>query len=573
MNALRIVFISAIIAVAIPVVKPAILLAACQMGVDVNTCPMNCVQNVSPHSQNTKANLVTGAGNGGSAWNVYLTSVWPGGSVEKLDGATNITFRENNIPLNSGDNTFITECWSGMPEYEYLSETVQGPNNEPPLPFACANRADDDGDGLADYPNDPGCADVNDDDEYNASTTKWVDIVVNVQDTSGNAISGGSWSISCPATAKNSECPLSGSNGYSSPSGSLAGVGDYTLSAGDTGTYTLQSVSPGATQTRGNVDGTVTLSWTLTYAPVPTVDILCNSANSCSIQNGASATLSWSTSNASACTASGAWLGAKPTSGSESTGALTSTNIYTLTCDGVADSVTVTVAANSAPTVSGVRLAEPDYCALGPGGIVSWTFNDSGDTQSAYQVQIDDNAGFTSVNHDSGQISSSATSYGIPQGQLTFNRTYYARVRAYDAGGLVSSYANMSLCTGPGCAVNQQSWSSPQNQYPSNTTFSVLPQSPRVNQSVVFTSQAVCYNAGGNPQACASWTWTFGDGAGAGPGANLGTTSHAYTAEGTYAATMQAADGNGYTCPVTPASQNVTVETLPLPKWKEVLPQ
>ncbi|MEK7515098.1 MAG: PKD domain-containing protein [Patescibacteria group bacterium] len=572
MNALRFFIISAVIAISVPLTASAVLYVVCQFYDPTNLCPMNCVQNVSPHSNDSKANLVTGAGSGGGDWFVYLTGSWPGGSVDRLDRATNITFRENNIPLNSGDNTFITECWSDIQEYEYLSVTVQGVEVQAP-PEQCGDTLDNDDDGLTDLA-DPGCDNAADPDEYNAPTTKWVNIVVSVQDTAGNPINGGSWSVSCPDTNKNSECPLSGTGSYASGGGALAGQGDYTLSAGDGNGYTLQSVSPSATQTRSNdASVTETLSWTLTYAPVPTVDILCNSANSCSIQNGASATLSWSTSDASSCTASGAWSGSKPTSGSESTGALTSTRTYTLTCNGVADSVTVTVAANSAPTVSSVRLTEPDYCALGPGGIVSWTFNDSSDTQSAYQVQIDDGVGFTSVNHDSGQVSSSATSYSIPQGDLTFNRTYYARVRTWDAGGLVSSYANMSLCTGPGCAVNQQSWSSPQHQYPSSATFTATPQSPRINQSVTFTSQAVCYNGGGNPQACASWEWTFGDGASAGPGANLGTTTHAYSAEGTYTATMQVADGEGYTCPATPASQNITVETLPLPKWKEVLPR
>lgn len=571
MNALRLFVIAAVVLMSATFVVPLAVQAVCYMGVEANLCPMSCSQALTGNDGST-VDLNAQVSSGGGEWTVWVSSMWPTGSAASAQLFRNASLTRNNVALDPGSNDFVTECWSELGEYQYLSEPVQGAN-EPPVVFACNDGSDNDSDGLTDFPNDPGCTDANDNDEYNAPTTKWVDIVVNVRDTNGNAINGGSWSISCPNTNQNSECPLSGSGSYSSPSGSLAGQGDYTLSANNGNGYTLQSVSPGATQTRSNAGGTETLSWTLTYAPVATVDILCNGANSCTIQNGASATLSWSTTNASACTASGAWSGSKPTSGSESTGALTSTRTYTLTCDGVADSVTVTVAANSAPTVSSVRLTEPDYCALGPGGIVSWTFNDAGDTQSAYQVQVDDNSGFTSVNHDSGQVSSAATSYSIPQGQLTFNRTYYARVRTWDAGGLVSSYANMSLCTGPGCAANQQSWSSPQHQYPSSATFTATPQTPRINQNVAFASQAVCYNGGGNPQACASWTWNFGDGTGAGPGANLGNTSHAYTAEGTYTATMQVADGDGYTCPATPTSQNITVETLPLPKWKEVLPQ
>ncbi len=40
--------------------------------------------------------------------------------------------------------------------------------------YACSNGIDDDGDGLIDYPYDPGCATRNDDDEYNACQERWV---------------------------------------------------------------------------------------------------------------------------------------------------------------------------------------------------------------------------------------------------------------------------------------------------------------------------------------------------------------------------------------------------------------
>ena len=71
--------------------------------------------------------------------------------------------------------------------------------------------------------------------------------------------------------------------------------------------------------------------------------------------SGSGSTLSWSSTNATSCTASGAWSGSQATSGTESTGALSSTSTYTLTCTGtggsVSQSATVTVAA-SAPTPS-----------------------------------------------------------------------------------------------------------------------------------------------------------------------------------------------------------------------------
>ena len=53
-----------------------------------------------------------------------------------------------------------------------------------------------------------------------------------------------------------------------------------------------------------------------------------------SVTSGGSSTLTWSSTNATSCTASGAWSGAKATSGSQSTGPLTASSSFTLTCTG-----------------------------------------------------------------------------------------------------------------------------------------------------------------------------------------------------------------------------------------------
>ena len=52
------------------------------------------------------------------------------------------------------------------------------------------------------------------------------------------------------------------------------------------------------------------------------------------IPYNSSATLTWTSSNASSCYASGAWSGSKSISGSQSTGSLTSSKTYTITCEG-----------------------------------------------------------------------------------------------------------------------------------------------------------------------------------------------------------------------------------------------
>jgi hypothetical protein len=85
---------------------------------------------------------------------------------------------------------------------------------------------------------------------------------------------------------------------------------------------------------------------TVSY-PSPTVDLKANGYDgSVTVPYNSSVTLSWTSSNANYCVASGAWSGTKGTSGSESTGNLTSgPKTYTLTCYGsggsASDSVTI----------------------------------------------------------------------------------------------------------------------------------------------------------------------------------------------------------------------------------------
>jgi hypothetical protein len=63
----------------------------------------------------------------------------------------------------------------------------------------------------------------------------------------------------------------------------------------------------------------------------------------------------------------------------------------------------------------------------------TWTFSDpnAGDTQTAYDVQLDDDSAFGSVNHDSGKVLSAPGSYtpaaGIPDG------IYYWRAKVWDS--------------------------------------------------------------------------------------------------------------------------------------------
>ncbi|NOY62581.1 MAG: hypothetical protein GXP10_05385, partial [Gammaproteobacteria bacterium] len=158
--------------------------------------------------------------------------------------------------------------------------------------------------------------------------------------TSTSILSGESAQLTWSTTDANSCTASGGWSGSQATSGS-ASIGP--LSA--TSTFTLNCSGDG-----GSIEKSIQVTVT-----TPTAPTLTFGATNNSILSGASTTLTWSTSNASACTASGDWGGSKATSGSTSTGTLTATSTFTLDCSGsggnIQKSVQVTVAA-PVPTLS-----------------------------------------------------------------------------------------------------------------------------------------------------------------------------------------------------------------------------
>ena len=131
-------------------------------------------------------------------------------------------------------------------------------------------------------------------------------------------------------------------------SGSRATSGTQTTAAlAANATFVLDCTGAG-----GSIQRQVTVTVTSTPPPTLTLD-----ASPTTVSNGARSTLSWSTTGATACTASGGWSGARGVSGSESTATLTSTTTFTLDCSGaggnVSRSVTVTVAGGGAAGLGG----------------------------------------------------------------------------------------------------------------------------------------------------------------------------------------------------------------------------
>jgi trimeric autotransporter adhesin len=154
-------------------------------------------------------------------------------------------------------------------------------------------------------------------------------------------------------------CTASG--GWSGP---VAASGTWSTEAlSNTTIYELTCTGTGGSATQSS---TVTVS---ALAPVITLG-----ANPSSVDAGGTSVLSWSTGNAMACTASGAWSGGKTLAGSQSSGALTASATYTLICTGVrgtaSQSVTVSVK-SLAPSVS--IAATPSTIANGTSSTLKWT--------------------------------------------------------------------------------------------------------------------------------------------------------------------------------------------------------
>ncbi|NND65746.1 MAG: hypothetical protein HKM24_07260 [Gammaproteobacteria bacterium] len=107
--------------------------------------------------------------------------------------------------------------------------------------------------------------------------------------------------------------------------------------------------------------------------PAPTVSL---TASPTTITEGASSTLTWTVTNATSCSASDAWSGAKLATGSSEMVMPLVTSTYTLSCTGIggtrSDSVTVTVnpLVTDPPTVS--LTATPNPIDQGNASVISW---------------------------------------------------------------------------------------------------------------------------------------------------------------------------------------------------------
>jgi len=180
---------------------------------------------------------------------------------------------------------------------------------------------------------------------------------------------GGTSALTWSSTSATA-CAASGGWSGALPTSGSQSTGALTA----TTAYSLTCTGPGGT----SAAAAATVAVAAPAAPTATV-----SANPTAVAFGGTSTLTWSSTNATACAASGGWSGALPSSGSQSTGALTATTAYSLTCTGAGGTsnvagVTVVVSPTTlsvSPRIAAITLSRTQqFTAVVPGGGAAvWT--------------------------------------------------------------------------------------------------------------------------------------------------------------------------------------------------------
>lgn len=124
---------------------------------------------------------------------------------------------------------------------------------------------------------------------------------------------------------------------------------NYSMGAGSH-TVKLKSDNLGNTSCPRNLYADVIGFYGSVATPAPTIAF---SASPTSITAGSASTLTWTSTNATSCTAGGAWSGAQATSGNITTGALNTTSTYNLSCTGAGGSASGSATVNvTTPTTT-----------------------------------------------------------------------------------------------------------------------------------------------------------------------------------------------------------------------------
>lgn len=216
-----------------------------------------------------------------------------------------------------------------------------------------------------------------------------------------------------------------------------------------------------------------------------------------------------------------------------------------------------------------------DYCGMAayPPVRLNWQFSDFGDSQSAYQIEIDDTSNFSSLVSTTTKIMSGSQSAVVMtptfSKALSWNTLYYWRLRVWDQASNTSSWIVYQDNVG-----SSESFTTASHAYP-RVDFAPSPLNAGAGEVVTFKDNSTCYLTGGGTSPCknlpnppglsySSFLWDFGNNSTSSFKGNATTTYNM----GQYSSALTITDDMG-TCSA--ASTNNIRVTNPL-DWKEIIP-
>lgn len=240
---------------------------------------------------------------------------------------------------------------------------------------------------------------------------------------------------------------------------------------------------------------------------------------------------------------------------------------YNCSNDGVCGTSNYKVMVNNMPVISNAAVI-PDgpisstYCDPVPAYTFTWDFTDSdfadfGDVQASFQIQIDNNSDFSSLETNN-TTTSGISSYVLPVTAVGYDGVdHYWRIRAYDSRGSVSLWTT-SL---------SGKFTTPVHQYP-DAIYSYLPSLPSENEAIQFYDESVAYGSG---VPISVWGWIFRN-----VDDSILETSSLQTPSpfifpdtGNVKVELTVTDSTGYICTLIDNSLFINIE---LPEWREVVP-
>ncbi|HSW92443.1 MAG TPA: DUF4038 domain-containing protein [Patescibacteria group bacterium] len=244
---------------------------------------------------------------------------------------------------------------------------------------------------------------------------------------------------------------------------------DTGLNASTAYTYTVR-----AYDAAGNTssDSNAVSATTLAPPPVPTVSL---TATPTAIPAGGSSTLDWTSTDATGCTASGSWSGAKAVSGSQVVSGLVTPSTYTLTCSGAGGQATTSATVTPDPdtTAPTVSLTAPVDGATVTGTIPVLAIASDNIAVSSVAFSVDGTQQGTT---------DTTSPYGIALDTTTIpNGTHTIRATAYDASGN-TAYAEVTV------TVDNQA--PPVDTTPPTVAITVPAQAATVSGAVTISADA-----------------------------------------------------------------------------------